>query len=128
MGFALQLIVEGFVALGLSFSYGWKLTLVVLASIPVSAIILHFISRHLQDHIARQGEALSEASQTAHNAINNVSTVKYFNTQTQESRSYINKVGRAATFYLKQAKANALQIGFVKFATTTMFVQGRTHS
>lgn len=72
MGFALQLVVEGFAALGLSFSYGWKLTLVILASIPLSAVILHFISRGLQAHIASQGEALSEASQTANNAISNI--------------------------------------------------------
>ena len=124
MGFAIQLVVEGFVALGLSFFYGWKLTLVILATIPLSAVILHFISRGLQGHIASQGEALSEASQTANNAISNISVLKYFSTQSQESRSYIGDVRRAAAFYLKQAKANALQIGFVKFASTTMFIQG----
>ena len=124
MGFALQLVVEGFVALGLSFSYGWKLTLVILASIPLSVIILHFISRGLQTHIANQSEALSEASQIVNNAISNISVLKYFNTQSQESRTYVGHVRRAAAFYLRQAKANALQIGFVKFASTTMFVQG----
>ena len=124
MGFSIQLLVEGFVALGLSFSYGWKLTLVILASIPVSSLILYFISRGLQTHIADQGKALSEASKTANNAFSNISMLKYFNTQSQESRSYTTHVRRAAVFYLKQAKTNALQTGFVKFASTTMFVQG----
>ena len=126
MGFALQLVVEGCVALGLSFSYGWKLTLVILASIPISVVVLHFISRGLPAHIENQGEALSEASRTANNAISNISILKYSNTQSQESRSYVGHVRRAATFYLRQAKANALQTGFVKFASTTMFVQGKT--
>lgn len=127
MGFAVQLLVEGFVALGLSFYYGWKLTLVILASLPVSALILHFISRGLQTHISCQSEALSHAAQIANNAISNISLIKYFNTQTETSRRYTGQIHRASTFYLKQARANALQIGFIKFATTTMFVQGQVN-
>lgn len=125
MGFALQLLVEGIVALGLSLYYGWKLTLVILASLPVSALILHLISRGLQSNIVLQSEALSEASHIANNAIAHISLLKYFNTQNQESLRYVRSVRKAAEFYLKQARTNALQMGFTKFASTTMFVQGK---
>lgn len=124
MGFALQLLIEGFVALGLSFSYGWKLTLVILASIPVSAVILHFVSRGLHTNIMKHSDALSAAARISIHAISNISLLKYFNTQTQESHSYINQIRIAAMFALKQARATALQQGFIKFASTTMFVQG----
>ena len=57
MGFAVEMLFEGFVALGIAFSYGWKLTLVILATVPVLAGVLHLLSRHLQRHIEVQGVA-----------------------------------------------------------------------
>ena len=125
MGFCVSLIVEAFVALGLPFSYGPKLTLVILATLPASAVVLHFISRGLQDNIEKQADALTEASRTAHNAVTHISLLKYFNTQSQESRAYINQIRTAALYSLKQVRATALQAGFIKFISTTMFVQGK---
>ena len=124
MGFVLQGVVEGFAALGLSLYYNWKLTLVILASIPISAVILYFISRGIQPNIIRQSQCLSEASEVASNAFTNISLLKYFNTQAQEYRSYVVYVQKAAKWYLKQARSNAMQMGFVRFASTAAFVQG----
>jgi ATP-binding cassette, subfamily B (MDR/TAP), member 1 len=124
MGFAVEMLVECFVALGIAFSYGWKLTLVILASVPILAAVLHLISRHLQDHITAQGQALAGASSIAHSSISNIVLLKCFNTQSQETRQYTTHIQNAAAFYLRQARTVASQFGFINFATTTMFVQG----
>lgn len=125
MGFAVEMLVEGFVALGIAFSYGWKLTLVIFATVPVLAGVLHLLSRHLQGHIEAQGVALAAASSITHNSISNIVLLKCFNTQNLESRRYTSHVQIAASYYLKQARTAASQIGFIRFAATTMFVQGQ---
>lgn len=78
----------------------------------------------MQPSIEAQSEELTRASKLANNAISAVDTVKCFNGQDFEIWQYAKAVHRAARFYLIQAQANALQIGFVRLITLGMFVQG----
>ena len=78
----------------------------------------------MQPSIDAQIEELTEASKLANNAISVIEMVKYFNGQDSEMWQYANAIKTAATWYLIQAQANALQIGFVRIVTLGMFVQG----
>lgn len=95
-----------------------------LASVPVSAVIMSYISSKMQPSIAAQEEGLSNASKLATHTISSIDTVKCFNGQGLELRQYSSAVLNAARSYIKQAKINSLQIGFARFVTLSMFVQG----
>lgn len=124
LGFAVQYTITTLVALGVAFYTAWALTLVTLATVPFSAIILAWISARMQPCIETQSENLSQASKLADNAISAIDTVKCFNGQDYEVWQYSKAIKRAALSYLQQAQANALQIGFVRLVTLGMFVQG----
>lgn len=78
----------------------------------------------MQPIIEMQTEKLTEASKIVNNAISAIDTVKCFNGQEFEGWQYRKAVLRAARYHLRQAKANALQIGGLRLFTLSMFVQG----
>lgn len=78
----------------------------------------------MQPSIDAQVDQLTQASKQANDAISAIDTVKCFNGQDFEIWQYAKTVRKAARFYLIQARANALQIGFVRLVTLSMFVQG----
>lgn len=102
----------------------WNLTLATLATVPVSAVVLSWISGRIQPSIDAQIIELTEASKLANSAISVIDMVKYFNGQDSEMWQYTNAIKKAAKWYLVQAQANAAQIGFVRIMTLGMFVQG----
>lgn len=78
----------------------------------------------MQPSIIRQELALSRAAKLTNSAVSAIETVKCFNGQTSELAQYKTAALEAARHYIKQALSNSLQIGFVRFVTTAMFVQG----
>lgn len=104
--------------------YCWSLTLVVLASAPITALILSFVSSRMQPHIESQVKAMEEASKIAIGAFASIETVKLFNGQEVELAKYLEPLRAAHRFYLKQVKINMIQNGFATFMTYTIFVQG----
>lgn len=78
----------------------------------------------MQPSIIKQETELSLASKLANGALSAIETVKCFNGQAFEFEQYKTVVMEAAKYYMKQALSNSLQIGFVRFVTTAMFVQG----
>lgn len=124
LGFALQSTVTALSALGLALYTAWDLTLITIATIPFAALVLGWISSRMQPSIEAQAKELNTASKFANNAFQAIDVVKCFNGQDFETWQYAKAIKRAAKKYLIQAKANALQIGFVRFITLSMFVQG----
>lgn len=122
--FILSGLVEGCVAFGVALYYGWKLTLVVLASLPLSIIVLFLISRGHQSHVDSHNHSLAGASQIANNAISNPSLVKCFCTQAYETARYVTAIGKAATHSLKQSRVTAAQMGALGFLMFAMFLLG----
>jgi ATP-binding cassette, subfamily B (MDR/TAP), member 1 len=120
----MQYMVTTLAALGLAFYTSWNLTLVTLATVPVSALVLSFLASKMQHSIEAQRSELNKASKLANNAISSINVIKYFNGQTFEKNQYRSSIKRAAKWYLRQARSNALQIAFVRVMTLGMFVQG----
>ena len=111
-------------ALGVAFYTAWDLTLITLASAPLSAVVLAWLSARMQPNIESQAEELTQASKIANNSILAIDTAKSFNGQDYQTWHYAQAVHKAARYYLMQAQQNALQIGFIRFITLGMFVQG----
>ena len=124
LGFAAQYTVTTIAALGLALYTAWDLALVTLAVVPFSALVLGWVSSHMQPSIKGQMDELTQASKLANNSISSIDTVKQFNGQDFEVWQYARAIRSAASFYLTQAQYNALQIGLVRFMTSIMFVQG----
>lgn len=124
LGFFAQYTVTTVAALGLALYTAWDLALVTLAIVPLSALVLGWVSSRMQPSIKAQMDELTQASKLANNAISSIDNVKYFNGQDFEIWQYARKIRKAASFYLTQAQYNALQIGLVRFMTSIMFVQG----
>jgi ATP-binding cassette subfamily B (MDR/TAP) protein 1 len=125
LGFSVMALVQVFTSLGLALYTNWKLTFVVLSVIPVIVVIVGILSRRTQVYIESHEVKLTYATKLAHNSITNIVTVKYFNTQDQEGAAYIVAVDEAAIFAAKSALVRASQSGFVRFASTIIFVQGK---
>ncbi|KAI0400088.1 P-loop containing nucleoside triphosphate hydrolase protein [Xylaria palmicola] len=102
----------------------WKLTLVLLASIPVSVAILHFLSRPVDAAIRAQKQELAHASKYAFSAISAIDLVKVFNGVDHETWQYLAATRRSMQKYLVQARANACQLGYVKLWIESLFVVG----
>ena len=117
-------MVSTFVALGVALYFSWSLTLVILAAVPFTAVLLAFISSKMQPSIDAQRSHLAEASRTVNGAVSSIETVKSCNGQQFELWLFSSAISEAAKSYLIQAHSNALQIGLVVLVTLSMFVQG----
>ncbi|KAI8623231.1 P-loop containing nucleoside triphosphate hydrolase protein [Xylariaceae sp. FL1651] len=102
----------------------WKLTLVLLASVPVSIVILSLLSRQLKPAIQAQKQELSRASKYAISAISAIDLVKVFNGIDHETWQYLAAIRRSMQKYLIQARVNACQSGYVKLWIESLFVVG----
>ncbi|KAI1748872.1 P-loop containing nucleoside triphosphate hydrolase protein [Xylaria castorea] len=102
----------------------WKLTLVLLASVPLSIVVLHLLRRPVQAAIHAQKQELSRASKYAFSAISAVDLVKVFNGVDHETWQYLAAIRRSTQKYLIQIRATAGQLGYVKFWIDSLFVVG----
>ncbi|KAF2454212.1 P-loop containing nucleoside triphosphate hydrolase protein [Lineolata rhizophorae] len=124
LGLSVQCLSTALSSFGLALYYSWELCLVTLSSVPIVALILSFLSSHMQPHIAAQSAHLSAAAHAALSAFSAIETVKCFNGQALELRRYADAVSAAARSYKRQANYLGLQMGFRHVATFGMFVQG----
>lgn len=102
----------------------WKLTFVLLATLPVAGAALWIVSRNLGSAIEEQKRNLTIASKQTNTAVTAIDTVKIFNGQDGEIWQYYTAIREAARSYLIQARANASQSGVLKLFMVGIFVQG----
>ncbi|KKK19290.1 hypothetical protein AOCH_000601 [Aspergillus ochraceoroseus] len=110
--------------LGLSFYTSWKLSLVILAGIPIVLAIVPFLSPKIEANIEAQKEELTKASKIVNIAVASIDTVKCLNGQSIELRNYVSRIDKATTKYLIQACFSSVQISIIRFMMFGMFVQG----
>lgn len=96
----------------------------ILASAPISAVLVAYLSSRIQPRIQRQINAMEHASKTCIGAFTGIETVKLFNGQQIELEKYSSLLKIAAPFYHSQILLNAVLSAFVTFLTYSIFVQG----
>lgn len=124
MGYLVYEIFGSLAALGLAFFYSWKLTLVILATFPVAAVVFTLVSMQMGPAIEAQKRELTKASKYANTAITAIDIVKAYNGQDHEVWQYFETIKKVAASYLIQARCNSLQSGITKFLMVGIFVQG----
>lgn len=107
-----------------AFYFSWDLTLVTISSVPLIMGLVIWIGRPMQTALTNQQGKLSEAQKYLVSAFSAIETVKCFNGQEIELGKYIRKVKEAALWYYRVANVHALQMGFLGFLASTIFVQG----
>ncbi|KAL7939240.1 P-loop containing nucleoside triphosphate hydrolase protein [Trichoderma chlorosporum] len=111
-------------SLAIAFSHSWKLTLVLLGTLPVSVVVMSLATRRLDPAIQAQKRELETASKFATSSIKAIEIVKVFNGFDRELWQYYEAVKSAGKQYLIQAQCNCIQMGYVAFWVVGMFVAG----
>ncbi|KAL3443442.1 P-loop containing nucleoside triphosphate hydrolase protein [Aspergillus insuetus] len=124
LGLALQYIFRTLVSLGIAFYTSWNLSLVILAGIPIVTMLVPILAPKINASIEAQQNELKNASKVVNNAVVSIDTVKCLNGQDIELDKFSADVDKSASFFLRQAHHNALQISAMRFMMFGMFVQG----
>ena len=124
LGMVLRDLTTALASLALALQQQWKLTLVIISTLPITALVVPFISRKLQPAIDKQIEALSDAAKHITNSISVIETVKCYNGQGVENWRYAALLKIAQKFYCRQVNWSALQTALLRVITLGMFVQG----
>ncbi|OAR00288.1 hypothetical protein LLEC1_07456, partial [Akanthomyces lecanii] len=115
-------IVTAIASLAVAFYTSWKLTLVLLATLPLSLVVLALTSRKIQPAITTQTSHLDSASKMLAASLGGIDLVKLYNGYTCETENYMRQIDRAAEHYRFQAGFNSVQIGYTGFWAVCMFV------
>lgn len=126
-GLILGDVITALGSLGVALYYSWNLTLVIVASVPISLFILALVNRPIQPAMEAQREDLASASQHAVASLAAIDLVKVFGGYKQEQAKFSKHTSLAADNYLIQARCNALQNGYTTFWVLSIFVVGFTY-
>ncbi|OHF04657.1 ABC transporter [Colletotrichum orchidophilum] len=124
LGFIVADSVSSAACLTLAFSLSWKLTLVLIASLPFAIAALSFANRRLQPAIVNQKQHLTDGCKRVQACIAAIDLVKIYNGFNQEVMGYGETLDAAMEQYLVQARGNALQISFMSVWVSIIFVGG----
>ncbi|EGR48468.1 ABC-transporter [Trichoderma reesei QM6a] len=122
LGLLVTDLIVSVASLAIAFSSSWKLTLVLIATLPVSLVIMSIATRRLDPAIQSQKLHQETASKLATSSIKAIEIVKIFNGGDHELRQYYEAIKLASKQYLIQAKCNCFQMGYVAFWVIGMFV------
>lgn len=111
-------------SLGVSFYHSWRLTLVILASWPITFITLAIAAGQIESALGRQKAYISQATRSTTDAVALVDLVKIYNGQLLQAKAFKDALDKAALQYLTQARWNGMQLGMISFISQCMFVQG----
>lgn len=124
LGGMLELSSTVVLSLAQAFYYSWDLTFVTIASVPIIMILVFWLNSGMQRAVEMQKVRLGEAQKRTTSAFAAIETVKCYNAQAREARSYAAKIGEAAIYYWQVARINGMQMGALVFLGSAIFVTG----
>ncbi|KAK6894300.1 Alpha-factor-transporting ATPase [Candida tropicalis] len=108
----------------MSFYQSWQITLIVMASAPVMAVVGWYFGKLTYKAQEQENEYTSQASKILDWCLVNPISVRIFNGKYIELSKFNHIVNTSAKSYYKVANAIAANSGVLKFLTLMMFVQG----
>lgn len=121
IGMFISSIFNCVVLTGLSFYMGWKLTLALMAFIPVLGIITGFDASVQSSMTAKEQDAYAEAGSVAEEVFTNIRTVHAFSGQEREVKRYDEKILHAKKVAYKRHFLRGLGNGLVWAISLTNF-------
>ena len=98
------------------FFFSWKLSLVMLASIPVVVLSIAMSGRKVRKHSRDAQEALAESGMVMEESVQGIADVKSFSNESFELSRYNRALDRFFDVTLKGARARAAFLSFIIFA------------
>ncbi|KAH7106808.1 P-loop containing nucleoside triphosphate hydrolase protein [Auriculariales sp. MPI-PUGE-AT-0066] len=124
MGQLVQYLVTFITALVLAFRASWALTLVILATVPVS-IVIQVISQTVAGPLlAGERSAFAHAGDVISRAISSIATVKAFNAVRFETGSFEANLSALRRVTYRETGLWGVQTALTQFTMLSMFVQG----
>ncbi|XP_053570110.1 ATP-binding cassette sub-family B member 5 [Bombina bombina] len=99
----------------ISLAYGWKLSLVMMATSPLVAISTAICSKMLVSLTSKELSAYAKAGAVAEEVLSSIRTVVAFGGQEKEIQRYTNNLGEAKKIGIKKAVASQLAVGLMYF-------------
>ncbi len=100
----------------LIFYFSWKLSLVMLASVPVVVLAVAISGRRVRKHSRAAQDALAEAGMVMEESVQGIADVKAFSNERFEAARYDRALDRFFDVTLRGANARAAFLSFVIFA------------
>ncbi|KAJ1988479.1 hypothetical protein GGI25_005282, partial [Coemansia spiralis] len=123
-GFIIQYVSTFVSALILAFVKGWRLTLVVLAVLPLLVGSASLIGIILARSTAGGQDAYAEAGGVADEVLSSIKTVMAFGGHERELKRYTKKLGKAKSAGLFKACVVGCNVGFMMFAIYSLYSLG----
>ncbi|MCW1926001.1 ABC transporter transmembrane domain-containing protein [Luteolibacter arcticus] len=98
------------------FFFSWKLSLVMLASVPVVVLAIAMSGRRVRQHSRDAQEALAESGMVMEESVQGIADVKAFSNEPFELARYDRALSRFFDVTLRGAKARAAFLSFIIFA------------
>lgn len=114
--------VQSGASLGVALYYNWKLTLVVLGSLPLIAGGLSQLSKGYREALERQQAELTRATKQLLHSIQNLVLLKCYNTQSREVARYMRIIESSDRCFCQQIRISASQATFMRVAADSMLV------
>lgn len=124
LGSMLAVTADVLFSFGIAMYFSWKLTLVIVSTLPVMLMLLAWLGTRMQSRLHKQHEIYTSATNIIINAINTIDLVKCSLAEIYEASRYISTVRLAASWYHKVVSINASQVAITQFVGSAMFVQG----
>ncbi|XP_061393533.1 multidrug resistance protein homolog 65 [Musca vetustissima] len=90
VGHFLYLIIGFLITVGISFGYGWKLTLAVSVYIPIVIVMNYFVARFQSKLTTKEQDSYASAGNLVEEVLNGIRTVVSFGGEEKESKRYDN--------------------------------------
>jgi ATP-binding cassette subfamily B protein len=98
------------------FFFSWKLSLVMLASVPVVVLAIAMSGRRVRQHSRDAQDALGESGMVMEESVQGIADVKAFSNEPYELARYNRSLDRFFDVTLRGAKARAAFLSFIIFA------------
>lgn len=107
-----------------SMYYSWSLTLIILCSTPVLAVLATFFSYNVEKFAKLENEASAQASLVLSWSLNAFQMIRLFNTAHFEETRFERLALKCNKYFIKSCLFSALNASTLRFLTLCMFVQG----
>ncbi|KAI8964683.1 P-loop containing nucleoside triphosphate hydrolase protein [Daldinia sp. FL1419] len=108
----------------IAFYGSWKLTLALLATVPVIVVVPAWLGGKIKLAVQAQKQELGRASKCAISALTAIDLVKAFSTADHEVWQYLVSIQRSMDRFLALARTSAWQVGYIRLWLDGIFVLG----
>lgn len=120
----LQNIVTILVLIGISMYFSWSLTLIILCTTPLLALLAVIFSKMVEKYSMMENVASSRASEVLSWFLEAFQMIRLLNTKNVELSKFRRYSGTCMNLFVKSCFYSSLNISMLRFLSLTMFAQG----